>query len=161
MKTIAPELTTHFNDDMILLEKWIPKKPVSVIYFNGKKEKYFAKRFYVENENKEECFISTNKGSFLELISTDWKPVFEIVFNKIRNKDQRPNEKIVFDEFITVKGIKAQGNQLTAHKVKQVNILEPINYTPPDEKPADEIHVVDENIALHKEDNDSTQATLF
>jgi len=161
LKTIAPELTTHFNDDMILLEKWIPKKPVSVIYFNGKKEKYFAKRFYVENENKEECFISTNKGSFLELISTDWKPVFEIVFNKIRNKDQRPNEKIVFDEFITVKGIKAQGNQLTAHKVKQVNILEPINYTPPDEKPADEIHVVDENIALHKEDNDSTQATLF
>ena len=80
LKTIAPELTTHFNDDMILLEKWIPKKPVSVIYFNGKKEKYFAKRFYVENENKEECFISTNKGSFLELISTDWKPVFEIVF---------------------------------------------------------------------------------
>ena len=161
LKTIAPELTTHFNDDMILLEKWIPKKPVSVIYFNGKKEKYFAKRFYVENENKEECFISTNKGSFLELISTDWKPVFEIVFNKIRNKDQRPNEKIVFDEFITVKGIKAQGNQLTAHKVKQVNILEPINYTPPDEKPVDEIHVVDENIALHKEDNDSAQATLF
>ena len=50
------------------------------------KEKYFAKRFIVENKNKEEVFISENKGSFLELISTDWRPVFELVFNKLRNK---------------------------------------------------------------------------
>ena len=75
LKIIQPELSTHFNDDMIVLEKWIPKKPISAIYFDGKKEKYFAKRFLAENKNKEEVFISENKGSFLELISTDWKPV--------------------------------------------------------------------------------------
>ena len=86
LKIIQPELSTHFNDDMIVLEKWIPKKPISAIYFDGKKEKYFAKRFLAENKNKEEVFISENKGSFLELISTDWKPVFELVFIKLRNK---------------------------------------------------------------------------
>ena len=101
LKIILPELSTHFNDDMIVLEKWIPKKPISAIYFDGKKEKYFAKRFLAENKNKEEVFISENKGSFLELISTDWRPVFELVFIKLRNKDQRPNQRIVFEEFIS------------------------------------------------------------
>ena len=36
LKIILPELSTHFNDDMIVLEKWIPKKPISAIYFDGK-----------------------------------------------------------------------------------------------------------------------------
>ena len=163
LKTIPPELTTHFNDDMIVLEKWVPKKPLSAIYFDGKKEKYFAKRFLIENENKEECFISTNKGSFLELISTDWKPVFEIIFNKVRNKDQRPNEKIIFEDFISVKGIKAQGNQLTSHKVKQVNSLESIQYSPTIDIPVDEIEVINDAGVVNKDDDSSTQtqATLF
>ena len=163
LKTIPPELTTHFNDDMIVLEKWVPKKPLSAIYFDGKKEKYFAKRFLIENENKEECFISTNKGSFLELISTDWKPVFEIIFNKVRNKDQRPNEKIIFEDFISVKGIKAQGNQLTSHKVKQVNSLESIQYSPTINISVDEIEVVNDVEVLNKDDDSSTQTqtTLF
>ena len=163
LKTIPPELTTHFNDDMIVLEKWVPKKPLSAIYFDGKKEKYFAKRFLIENENKEECFISTNKGSFLELISTDWKPVFEIIFNKVRNKDQRPNEKIIFEDFISVKGIKAQGNQLTSHKVKQVNSLESIQYSPTINISVDEIEVVNDAGVVNKDDDSSTQtqATLF
>ena len=159
LKTISPELTTHFNDDMIVLEKWSPKKPLSVIYFDGKKEKYFAKRFLIENENKEELFISDKKGSFLELISTDWKPVIEIVFNKIRNKDQRSNLKIIFDDFISVKGIRAQGNQLSSHKIKQVNSLSPIDYNPPVEIQRDEIEVVDDEEI--SEEGSSNQATLF
>ena len=163
LKIISPELTTHFNEDMIILEKWTPKKPLSVVYFDSKKEKYFAKRFIVENENREEVFISNSKGSFLELISTDWKPVIEVVFNKIRNKEPKPNLRIVFDEFISVKGIKAQGNQLTPHKVKQVNLLEPLKYIPPVEKPANEIEVVDEDVLIDNSDGDeaTAQTSLF
>jgi topoisomerase-4 subunit A len=163
LKIISPELTTHFNEDMIILEKWTPKKPLSVVYFDSKKEKYFAKRFIVENENREEVFISNSKGSFLELISTDWKPVIEVVFNKIRNKEPKPNLRIVFDEFISVKGIKAQGNQLTPHKVKQVNLLEPLKYITPVEKPANEIEVVDEDVLIDNSDGDeaTAQTSLF
>ena len=163
LKIISPELTTHFNEDMIILEKWTPKKPLSVVYFDSKKEKYFAKRFIVENENREEVFISNSKGSFLELISTDWKPVIEVVFNKIRNKEPKPNLRIVFDEFISVKGIKAQGNQLTPHKVKQVNLLEPLKYIPPVEKPANEIEVVDEDVLIDNSEGDeaTAQTSLF
>ena len=163
LKIISPELTTRFNEDMIILEKWIPKKPLSVIYFDSKKEKYFAKRFIIENENREEVFISNTKGSFLELISTDWRPVIEVVFNKLRNKEQKPNKRVVFDEFISVKGIKAQGNQLTAHKVKQVNLLESLEYIPSMEKPADEIEVIDEDVLINNSESDeaTSQTSLF
>ena len=126
------------------------------------KEKYFAKRFLIENKNKEEVFISDAKGSFLELISTDWKPVFEIVFSKIRNKEQRPSQRIIFEEFISVKGIKAQGNQLTTHKVKQVNILKPIEFIPSIQKPAIEIEEVNnQDVNNNENEPGSTQATLF
>ena len=161
LKIIQPELSTHFNDDMIVLEKWIPKKPISAIYFDGKKEKYFAKRFLAEKKNKEEVFISENKGSFLELISTDWRPVFELVFIKLRNKDQRPNQKIVFEEFISVKGIKAQGNQLTPHKIKQVNTLESLEYKPEDDESTDEVDSIVGEVKEDENDSSSAQTTLF
>ena len=161
LKIILPELSTHFNDDMIVLEKWIPKKPISAIYFDGKKEKYFAKRFLAENKNKEEVFISENKGSFLELISTDWRPVFELVFIKLRNKDQRPNLRIVFEEFISVKGIKAQGNQLTPHKIKQVNTLESLEYRPEDGESTEENDLITDEVKEDENDSGSAQTTLF
>ena len=161
LRTILPELSTHFNDDMIVLEKWIPKKPISAIYFDGKKEKYFAKRFLAENKNKDEVFISKNKGSFLELISTDWKPVFELVFIKLRNKDQRPNKRIVFEEFISIKGIKAQGNQLTPHKIKQVNTLESLEYRPENGESTDENYTIIDEFKEGENDSSSAQTTLF
>jgi len=167
LKTISPEITTRFNEDMIVLEKWLPKKPISAIYFDGKKEKYFLKRFLIENENKEETFISLNKNSFLEIVSTDWKPVVELVYNKERNKEQRPNTSIDVEEFISIKGIKAQGNQLTGYKVKQINILESKVYDPPIEVSANEIEVIDENeikIELNvsgENDTDKGQTSLF
>ena len=161
LKIISPELTTHFSDDMIILEKWTPKKPISAIYFDGKKEKYYAKRFLIENKSRQEIFISENKGSFLELVSTDWRPVFEIVFSKLRNKEQRPSQKIVFDEFISVKGIKAQGNQLTSHKLKQVNILEPLEYVQPVEKTDNESELINDDRVNDESESGSAQATLF
>jgi topoisomerase IV subunit A len=132
LKTIVPELTTHFDEDMVVLEKWNPKKPVSAIYFDGEKSKYFVKRFLIENENKEEIFISEHENSQLEIVSTDWRPVAEIVFAKNKGV-QKENQTIDMEQFIAVKGIKAIGNQLTGDKLKQVNLLESLPYEEPEE----------------------------
>ncbi|RYD86377.1 MAG: DNA gyrase/topoisomerase IV subunit A, partial [Sphingobacteriales bacterium] len=70
LKTIIPEITTHFDEGMIVLEKWKPNKPVSAIYYDGEKERYYVKRFLVENENKEEIFITEHEKSQLEIVST-------------------------------------------------------------------------------------------
>ncbi len=145
LKTIIPELTTHFDEDMIVLEKWNPKKPISAIYYDGEKERYYVKRFLVENENKEEIFISEHAKSQLEIVSTDWKPMAEVVFAKVKG-EQKETMQVNMEEFIAVKGIKALGNQLTTDKVKQVNLLEPLPY----EEPAPEIP---EEMEVEGEDN--------
>ncbi|MBQ4801917.1 DNA gyrase/topoisomerase IV subunit A [Aquimarina sp. MMG015] len=144
LKTIVPEITVHFGSDMIVLEKWKPMKPISAIYWDGDKERYYVKRFIVENADREETFISDHQKSFLEIVSTDYRPIAEIVYNKIRGKDQRPNDEISLEDFISIKGIKAQGNQLTTEKVRQINLLDPLPYDEPDDIPAEEIEVVEE-----------------
>ncbi|MEY4962760.1 MAG: gyrase subunit [Bacteroidota bacterium] len=133
LKTIIPELTTHFDEDMIVLEKWNPKKPISTIYYDGEKERYFVKRFLVENENKEEIFITEHEKSQLEIVSTDWRPVAEIVFAKVKGV-QKENQTVDLEQFIAVKGIKAIGNQLTTDKLKQVNLLESLPFEEPIEE---------------------------
>jgi topoisomerase IV subunit A len=144
IKTILPELTSHFDDDMIVLEKWIPKKPISAVYYDGEKDRYFVKRFLIENENKEEIFITEHEKSHLEIVSTDWKPTAEVIFGKERGKDQKDNLEINLEDFISIKGIKAIGNTLTTLKVKQINLLESLPYVAPEEVHADDLEVVDE-----------------
>ncbi len=178
-KTIIPEMTLHFNSDMIVLEKWKPKKPISAIYWDGEKERYYVKRFLIENPDREETFITEHSKSFLEVISTDYRPMGEIVFTKLRGKDQRPSEEINFEEFISIKGAKALGNQLTTHKVKQINLLDSLPYEEPEEIPAEEIEVIEEenveaspktktsdeidlkNDDVDKDAGDGEQASLF
>jgi len=166
VKTIKPELNARFDDDMIVLEKWNPKKPISAIYYDGEKERYYIKRFLIENPNREDLVISEHPKSQLELIATDWRPVIELEFAKPRGKDPKPNQKISIEDFISVKGIKAQGNQLTTDKIKNVNILQSLLYEEPEAQLPNEIEVVEEeNVVDDKTntntDEDDSQTTLF
>jgi len=142
IKAVTPDLQMHFEDDMIVLEKWIPKKPISVIYFDGEKERYYVKRFVIETEDKEELFISEHSKSQLEIIAVDYRPRAEIIFSK-RSLDKK---EINFEEFIAVKGIKAQGNQLTTDKIKQVNLLASLPFQEPEEQIVEEVEVVEEEV---------------
>ncbi|MEZ4811025.1 MAG: DNA gyrase/topoisomerase IV subunit A [Allomuricauda sp.] len=167
VKTIPPDLLTRFNEDMIVLEKWNPKKPISLVHYEGEKERYFVKRFLIENPNKEELVISEHDKSFLELVSTDWRPVIEIEFAKPRGKDAKPNQEVDLEGFISVKGIKAIGNQLTTEKVKSINVLDSLPYEEPEEQAPEEMEVVDEESidasddAIQSNDESSGQPTLF
>jgi len=153
LKVVIPELSSRFEEDMIVLEKWIPKKPISAIYFDGEKERYYLKRFLIENENKEECFITEHPNSQLELVSTDYRPMVELVFPKIKGV-QKESITVDVENFIAVKGFKALGNQLTTDKLKQVNRLEslpyeaPVEVEPEEEKEKEEITVDDSDIQL-------------
>ena len=144
LKVITPEMTTHFDTDMVVLEKWIPNKPISAIYYDGEKERYFVKRFLVETENKEEIFITEHDKSQLEIVSTDYRPVAELIFAKIKGI-QKESQTIDLEGFITIKGIKALGNQLTTDKIKQVNLLAPLAYEIPEEVIVENIEVFPEN----------------
>ncbi len=161
LKVIIPELSTHFDPDMIVLEKWIPSKPISAIYFDGEKDRYYVKRFLVENENREEVFISEHANSRLEIVSTDYRPVAEVVFAKVKGVQKDP-VTVDLEQFISVKGIKAQGNQLTTDKVKQINLLEPLPYEPPvEEVPEPEEIQAQEPLEFPDALEEDGQITLF
>lgn len=140
IKVITPELSTHFDEDMVILEKWVPKKPISAIYYDGEKERYYIKRFLVETENKEESFITEHSHSQLEIVSTDYRPVAELVFAKVKGV-QKETMTVDIESFITVKGFKALGNQLTTDKLKQVNLLEALPHEIPVEVIPEDLEV--------------------
>ena len=144
-KTIIPNLNTHFDNDMIILEKWNPNKPISAVYLDGEKQRYYVKRFMIENPNKEEIFITNHPNSQLEIVATDYRPTAEVIFSK-RSLDPI---NLNFEEYIAIKGIKALGNQLTTEKIKQINLLESLPY---EEPKLNELEIVDEEI-IDKEDN--------
>ena len=146
LKTVKPDVNMHFPEHMVSLEKWIPEKPISAIYFNGAKDRYFIKRFTAGSQNTDQKFIPDGSKVQLEMISTEWKPVIEITFSK-SGKNIRNNEIKHIEEIISVKGIKAIGNQLSSYKIKNIDQLEPLEYTPPEKLGLNELEVKSEEIS--------------
>ena len=168
VKTVTPEVTLHFDDQMIVLEKWIPNKPISAIYFDGEKSRYYIKRFLVEHEGKEESFISDHPKTQLEIIVLDYRPVVEIIYSKQRGKNPKENQEVNVEEFISVKGIKALGNQLTSDKIKQINILNSLPFVAQESNNINDIEVIGEkhienDIDLNSDNlgSDGEQTELF
>lgn len=124
-KLVTFDLMNRFDDEYLILEKWNPAQPITAIYFDGDKQMYFIKRFLLENNTNVQTFMpSEHPKSFIEQVIVANNATAEIVFAKDKGKEKDP-ETISIDEFITVKGIKAIGNQLTKNKVKTINITIP------------------------------------
>ena len=156
VKTVIPELTLRFDDDVIVLEKWDAQKPISAIYWAGEKELFYVKRFLIDNPDKEEMIITDHPSSYLEKVFVEYRPMAEVVFAKNRGKDREDNLVVNLEEFISVKGVSAIGNQLTKGKVLEINSLEPLEYKVPEQVVAEEIEVIDEeNVQIEADNNAS------
>ena len=125
-KVVDPDPTLHFSDDLIKIEKWIPNKPISAIYFDPEKNRSFLKRFIIENQKKEDYFIEKDKK--LIFINTDWRPIISINFYKLKDKKAPESIEINIEDFISIKGYKAKGNQLTDKKIKNIEIKKLLPY---------------------------------
>ena len=151
LKIVHPDINMHFPDDMIILEKADRSKPISVIYFNKKRKKFFVKRFLLGLLKGTQAFTDDSKNNTVEIVSTDWKPVIEII-----TKNKKNTEKLslnIFD-FISVKGIKAIGNQLSKKEIKEINLLDSIPYEPKTVV-LNEIEVIEENQQIINETNNN------
>jgi topoisomerase-4 subunit A len=124
-KLISPDLATHFDENNVILEKWLPEKPLTAVYFDGEKEQWFVKRFLIEPSKGPVTFISEHPKSKLGLASLLHHPVVYVRFDK-RNKiaKNKMDESIDLREFIAVKGLKAIGNRLTAYPVLNIELLD-------------------------------------
>tara|TARA_B110000027_G_scaffold80484_1_gene85684 strand:- start:6390 stop:8990 length:2601 start_codon:yes stop_codon:yes gene_type:complete len=160
LKAVAPELSLHFDENVIHLEKWIPEKPITAVYFDTEKDRYFIKRFLIETVGKEDSFIKEDVT--LLYLGFDWLPILKVNFEKPRGKEQPESLVINADEFISVKGYKALGNQITDKKIKTVELKEALPYNIPEDKDIHDIEVdLEEDEAISEEQKgDDSQITL-
>jgi topoisomerase-4 subunit A len=122
------DLSTHFDEDMVHIEKWQPRRPITTVYYDAEKELHFVKKFLCEvTTDKRVSFISEGEGSYMDVVTTAYQPEVKIVFNKLLKETKNlPDNIVPLTDFIDVKGLKAQGNQLTKLKVKEIVLTHPI-----------------------------------
>jgi topoisomerase-4 subunit A len=148
------DLANHFDEDMVHIEKWVPDRPISTVYYDAEKELHFVKRFCCEiTSDKRVSFISEAEGSQMDCVSTAFQPKVRIVYNKLLKETKNlPDNEVALADFIDVKGMKAQGNQLTKLKVKEIVLTHPIEGDEP--WPEDETLELDGELADMEEDED-------
>ena len=122
------DISTHFEDDMMHIEKWHPERPLTCVYFDPEKDMHLVKRFYCEiTTDKLVSFLPEVEGVRMEVISTAYQPEINIVFNKLLKATKNlPDKRVELSTFIEVKGMKALGNQLTKLKTKEIQLVGPI-----------------------------------
>ena len=149
-KLYSYNLLNHFEEDLVLMEKWNENKPLSAVYWDGNKKQFNIKRFLIEKSTKAVNFIGEDEANHLEVVSYDWKPMMEIQFRKKKGEEEAEQEQINVEEFISVKGYKAIGNRLTSKTVNQINLLDPLPFEEVQDEQANE-----------EEDNSEDQPSLF
>ena len=126
------DLSNHFEEDMLLIEKFKPDKPLSAVYYNAEKSTYFLKRFLVEVTDKKTDFIGEESGSILVAVSSDWLPVLLIRFDEKLNKIPMDNEEVNVSDFADIKGFRAKGKRLSNFAIKRVEMLQPLHFEEPE-----------------------------
>ncbi|NTW33506.1 MAG: DNA gyrase/topoisomerase IV subunit A [Bacteroidetes bacterium] len=140
-KVSGYDLTTHFEEDMILIEKFNPKRIVTAIYIDGELKMYYIKRFEIEELNKKANFIGEHPESKLIYAFIDMLPRVEVEFFPGKNK-KKPNEVIDISEFIGVKSYKAKGKRISDIPIEKITPLEPLPYEEPE--------IIEEEVAEDK-----------
>ena len=148
------DVANRYADDLIHIEKWHPDRPISCVYYDAEKDLHFVKRFLIEvKSDKKTLFTSEAEGATLDVVSTAYEPEIRIVYNKrLKETKNLPDKILRLDEFIDVKGMKSQGNQLTKLKVKSIELTGPIK----GEKPWPEPEISPEGFNLQEEAGETT-----
>ncbi len=120
-KLYSYDVLNHFDDDIILIEKYYPEQPLACIYFDGESKSYITKRFLPEATNSKVLIITEHEQSRIELITSQILPIVDIKFGKEKDKEIA-DETINLIEFSPMVNMKAKGKKLTSYKVKEINL---------------------------------------
>jgi topoisomerase-4 subunit A len=123
-KLYSYDLLNHFDEDIILIEKFYPNQMLTCIYFDGESKSYFAKRFLPELVSAKTNIMPEHEHSVIELITNQVNPIADIRFAKDKGKEL-PDEVVKLVEFAPEVNMKAKGKKLTSYKVKEINLREP------------------------------------
>jgi topoisomerase-4 subunit A len=119
------DLTNHFEDDILLIEKFNPEKIYTLVYYDATQQYYYIKRFTFESTEKGYNVVDEeNPESKIVLITSATYPQIKIMFDG-KHKKREP-EIIDVEQFIAVKSARAKGKRLTTFDVAQIIEEEPL-----------------------------------
>jgi topoisomerase-4 subunit A len=154
------DLSNHFEDNLLLIEKYRDGIVYSAIYWDATQEYYYVKRFALEESDRLVTFINDDPGSKLISLTEVEYPRFEIKFGG-KHKD-RDNEIIEIAEFIGVKSYKAKGKRITNYSVDNIKEVEPV-LIKESEKPSkkEEVEEKEDDKGSKNLPTDPSQMSLF
>ncbi|RZA02933.1 MAG: DNA gyrase/topoisomerase IV subunit A [Sphingobacteriaceae bacterium] len=118
------DLSNHFDDKMIIIEKYNPEKVYSVVHYDGKSKNYLIKRFAFENTaiGRQTSIISDEPGSKMLIISGAMQPIVKV--DQLKGATKTPETvELNLADLIDVKGMKAMGNRLSVHVIQNVTLM--------------------------------------
>jgi topoisomerase-4 subunit A len=118
------DLNNHFEEKMIRIEKYLPDHIYTAIHQDGKSGTYYVKRFKFDDipSGKRISFIIDDPKSKLILLTNNTSAVVKL--DILKGKTQTPETlEQSLNEIIDLKGMKAQGNRLSFHTVKEIKLL--------------------------------------
>lgn len=148
-KIMSYDLSNHFEEDMIIIEKLDTKKVISAVYFDSTSEKFYLKRFRIDssvNINKKVDFTGDEAGNYFVDVSLDYLPQLKLVFDTKANGKEIADEIVNVAEFIGIKSYKAKGKRLTNYSVKKFEFIEPLPYEEPQENEDNGVENEDDNV---------------
>ncbi|MFP4556142.1 MAG: DNA gyrase/topoisomerase IV subunit A [Bacteroidales bacterium] len=116
--------STHFEDNVLLIQKFDENKVFTATYFDGEQEFFYIKRFTFEPTERPQNFIANGGKSYLVAINDDKFPCIQVTFGGKHAK--RDPEEIDVEEFIATKSVRAKGKRVSNYTVKDVKFIEPL-----------------------------------
>ncbi len=121
MELCTYDLSHHFEDNIILIEKYDKEKKYMAVSFDAEQKYHYLKRFQVEETEKSLSIIGDDPKSRLVLLTNTNGSEVELFFGGKHRK--RENEIIKTDEFISIKGIKARGKRVTIYEIEKLELI--------------------------------------
>jgi topoisomerase-4 subunit A len=108
------------------MQKFDPAKIYGLVHYDTKAKNYYVKRFTFEMQpaGKEVSIISEEPGS--KMIFITGKPDAQVQVDVEKGKSKTPETLMLeLASLIDVKGLKATGNRLSQHDIKNVSLVDP------------------------------------
>ena len=163
--TTSFDLSTHFQGDIMRVEKFDSEKTFSALYYDGSAKAHYIKRFSFEpNNGIAVCFIAEGKNSRLLELSEDRRPQLLLTYGG--KNAGKAAELLDVEDYIGKKSFRAKGKKVSWMEIKDVRFAEPLvkEETEPDDEVEPELD--DENTDLETEVGDGSwsgtdEPTLF
>jgi topoisomerase-4 subunit A len=165
------DIATHFDDNLLWIEKYNPLKPITIIYKDNLKKKHFIKRALVEPSAKRVDFIDKELKQDLYLLSIHYLPQLKITYQE-KGKKEVVTTIFPVADWVEITKLKARGKSLDFDTLVSIEELEPLPYDQPqeeavvnledDEAPEPTDLILDEGIVWDDPEKDpGVQMSLF